>query len=531
MTLRIGLLIDSTALPQWQRIVVEFIKKSDQLTLSLVVVNNAKVQNNSKLLYRLLRAMDRAIHKNPNDCFERFDCRDLLEGLDVISVKPTQTKFTDSFSDESIREIQSRQLDVMIRFGFRILKGDILRTAKFGVWSLHHGDSKVNRGGPPAFWEVVEKLPVTGVTLQILSGDLDGGRVISKSFIRTNSTSFYRNQVDLYWAGVELLVNTLRKFSIDRSLEPVSTRFYSNRLFKNPGNLKAFWIFLFFLLRRLYKYFLRLARRPRWSLYFAKSSGSRFETSLFRYKRIESPSGVDWADPFVIKHQDRYYLFFEELPSGSRVAHISFICLSNTGKLIEPTPTPIIQEAFHLSYPFIINYNGSYYLIPESATDNNVWLYVCEQFPKKWTKLKALVPNAAIYDPTLHFHGGFWYLFGTQRPYPGSSPDQYLHIYLTDDLLGGRWKPHPLNPITRDVRCARPAGRIFEFDGKLVRPVQLGAPNYGYGVRFMQITRLTPEEYNEEYFDEVVPHWESGLRAVHTFNVAEGLSVIDAQSA
>jgi len=470
------------------------------------------------------------MHKGPNDCFKRSDCHELLEGVDLISVNPIQTKHTDTISDDSIREIQSKKLDLIIRFGFRILKGGILHSSKYGVWSLHHGDSEVNRGGPPAFWEVVQKLPVTGVTLQVLSNDLDGGRVITKSFIRTNPTSFYRNQCDLYWAGVELITGALQKFSIDLKLEEVPTRFYSNKLFKSPGSIKAFLIFVELFLTRFSKFILRKLKRHRWSIYVASSTGNQFETSLFRYRRIKSPSHTDWADPFVVKHQDQYCVFFEELQSGSRCARISFLGLDNQGKAIDPKPKSIIQESFHLSYPFVFNYKGSYYLVPESATDNNVWIYYCEQFPDKWTRLKALIPQVALYDPTIHYHEGFWYLFGTQKPFSGSSADQYLYIYYASDLLEGQWKPHPRNPITRDVRGARPAGRIFEFEGKLIRPSQMGAPNYGYGIRFMNITLLTPDEYEERIIDEVIPNWISGLRAVHTFNMAEGLSVIDAQS-
>jgi len=87
----------------------------------------------------------------------------------LVSIRPVQTKFSDSMTDEDISRIESYEVDVLLRLGFRILRGKILRCARFGAWSYHHGDNRVNRGGPAGFWEVVLGLPETGSILQILT--------------------------------------------------------------------------------------------------------------------------------------------------------------------------------------------------------------------------------------------------------------------------------------------------------------------------------------------------------------------------
>ncbi len=43
--------------------------------------------------------------------------------------------------------------DVLIRCGKGILRGDILYAARHGILSFHHADNRINRGGPPGFWE------------------------------------------------------------------------------------------------------------------------------------------------------------------------------------------------------------------------------------------------------------------------------------------------------------------------------------------------------------------------------------------
>jgi hypothetical protein len=44
--------------------------------------------------------------------------------------------------------------------------GNILTAAKFGVWSYHFGDIDRYRDGPPGFWEMYERNPLSGVVLK-----------------------------------------------------------------------------------------------------------------------------------------------------------------------------------------------------------------------------------------------------------------------------------------------------------------------------------------------------------------------------
>ena len=59
-----------------------------------------------------------------------------------------------------------------MRGGSGILKGEILRSSKFGIISFHHGDNRFYKGKPSA-WEVKEKNLKSGFTIQILNEKLD----------------------------------------------------------------------------------------------------------------------------------------------------------------------------------------------------------------------------------------------------------------------------------------------------------------------------------------------------------------------
>ena len=69
--------------------------------------------------------------------------------------------------------------------------------------------------------------------------------------------------------------------------------------------------------------------------------------------------------------------------------------------------------------------------------------------------------------------------------------------------FSGPWKEHPLSPLIKgDPRTARPAGRPFEWNGKLYRLAQDGYPIYGYAVRAFEITDISATTYAEKLIDK-----------------------------
>src|SRR6185312_10383200 len=95
--------------------------------------------------------------------------------------------------------IRAYDLDVILRFGFGILRGEILTTPRYGVWSFHHGDELRYRGGPPCFWEIYRGDPVTGAILQRLTEKLDAGIVLRKGYLRTIPYSYARSVDQLFF--------------------------------------------------------------------------------------------------------------------------------------------------------------------------------------------------------------------------------------------------------------------------------------------------------------------------------------------
>jgi hypothetical protein len=521
---------------------LERIQRSNYAEIVLVVLNDApredrdlftKIKKNHNiLLYALYRELEGRLFKSVPDAFEIKDIKSLLENVPVLKVKPERKRFSDRIEDHDIEEIRRFQIDVFVLLGFRILRGRILQSAKYGVWSYHHGDSHVNRGGPAGFWEVLEGHPVTGSVLQILTEDLDNGKILYRSFSATDYLSVNRNRNNYYWKTLAFLPRKLEELhrvgekSFFCNLEKNGcVDFYSNRLYVAPTNARFFSA----VIRHLFRYarfkLNDLLYRDQWILMFDLRDG--ISGSPWRYKKIVPPKGRFWADPHVVYRNGQYYVFFEEFIYEKEKGHISLLVIDEKGT--RTAPAKILERPYHLSYPFVFEWDGDYYMIPDTMQNRTIEIYKCIEFPHRWDHHKTIFRNVSAVDSTIFFHQEKWWLFANIREYEGASSWDELFLFHADNPLSDHWNSHPANPIVSDVRKSRPAGRIFEVNGQLFRPSQDCSRGYGYGIRIHQIASISETEYREEEVGAILPDWEKNITGTHTFNHVNRLTIIDAK--
>ena len=266
----------------------------------------------------------------------------------------------------------------------------------------------------------------------------------------------------------------------------------------------------------------RITPQP-WALMAGKSmDGDNFDWGRLNLK--VPPRDVFWADPFLLKKQETTYLFFEEYVYKTQRGRISYAVLDENGELGEPQVA--LERPYHLSYPFIFEHRGEFYMIPETAQNRAIEVFRCVQFPGKWEYHKTLMPAVQAVDATLFQHTMRWWMFVNIAHEGGSTWDE-LHLFYADAPLSTDWTPHPMNPVISDVRSARPAGRLFRRDGRLIRPSQDSSLRYGYALNFNSITKLTIYEYEEELIERIEPP-NDDILAVHTYNETDGFVVVDA---
>lgn len=544
--LRTALLLDSTVQPRWVYRIIAEIQRSDFARVALVVLNGCSPAGGAAgpqpafparvwrfrrdLLYLLYRKLDRRLFRVERDAFELVDAAPLLQGCPRLTVTPRQTGFSDYLEGEETEKIRAYDLDVALRFGFRILRGEFLNLARYGVWSYHHGDNRVNRGGPPGFWEVMEASPVTGSVLQVLGSRLDAGRVIYRSFAGTEPHSVHRNKNNYYWKSSDFVLRKLADLHargpVALEPEPEQAHFqpYSHRLYTQPGNLQMTallgrWAWCYAgarLANALYRY--------QWFIAFHLGRQEGPAGTLYRFRPILPPADRFWADPFPLKRGERFYIFLEEYLYREGKGRIAVLELDRQGNWTPPRV--VLERDYHLSYPFIFEWQGELYLLPETADNRTVELYRCLTFPDRWALEKVLLEGVTAADATLAEVDGVWWMFVTIAV-EGASKNDELHLFYADSPLGP-WRPHRANPVKSDVRSARPAGRLFRWNGALYRPAQDCSATYGAAVSLNRILRLDRDCYEEQEVSKLLPRWRPGLISTHTFNVDGELTVVDA---
>ncbi len=548
--LRVGLLLGDMQVCAWVYRMVEILQRSDYASVELLVVDGGAESAKDGTFKRLIRrgrnlfpilvnkALDMAerklVERNARlpDAFALKDLSPLVPDVPMMMVRPERTKVSDYFSKTDLEAIEAYHLDVLVRVGFRILRGGILSVARYGVWSYHHGDNAVNRGGPAGYWEVVEGWPETGSMLQILCEDIDNGTVLYRSWSCTQET-VTDNRSNLYWKSLFFLPRSLERLyrlgeeaffrQVEADNPPLNL--YSRRLFTQPGRRERVAHISRRTVRKLRDKYANKLWFDQWFLLY--HLGEEGWGAFWRYKPILPPTDRFWADPFPVYEDGKYYLFLEEFLFDRQKGHIALMEMDEEGN--HGAPVPILERPYHLSYPFVFQHKGVYYMVPESAENRTVDLYRCAAFPHRWEYQRTLLDGVKAVDATLHWQEGRWWMFVNIAESEEASSCDELFLFHTADLLQGEWIPHPSNPVISDVKRARPAGRLFREGGRLYRPSQNCAHRYGYGFQISEVLKLEEQDYKERVVTTAVPEWQPGLLATHTFNRVHRLSVIDAQ--
>jgi hypothetical protein len=553
--LRVGLLLDSKLLMAPLAVCIEHIRQSNFAELALCVYNKqaavpAVQPGRAPAPLRLLRLLkNRASRKLLGwTVYDKLDARfsaaereqlaevdisALVAGVPRLDVEPISQKFVHRFPPEAIEAIRSHSLDILIRFGFNILKGDILRCAKHGVWSYHHGDNDYYRGGPAHFWEIVEKHPHSGIILQVLNEELDGGTVLCKGLAPTSPAPWVsRNRIAPYLLGTTFIIR--KAFELHRGGDeelkdkqiPHAPYQGKQKIYRRPGNWQVGKMLASFVPQKIVQ---RVAPQPpmdHWRIGIRPGTpqgierGGRFETDDFRWAK--APQGRFWADPFLIEHEAATYCFFEDFDHSSCIGHIAVAEVAPDGAVVNTTP--IISCPYHLSYPFVFEDAGDIYMIPESGAANEAVLYRAVKFPYEWRR-EATLLNAPVKDTTIVKRDGLYWMF-TSVSEPRGASAQLVLLYSTS--LTGPYQFHYHTPLSADCRYARPAGRIFERNGQLIRPSQDATGSYGSRLHFHSILKLNPREYAEELIMSVESP--SGYRGIHTYDSTGRFEVIDGKA-
>lgn len=482
----------------------------------------------NRLLLSVYRALESRIDCDP-DAFDLVDApmletipRYMLEGQDAAG---------SAGHDSALEEVRQLGLDVIVQLGLPTAAPMLASVTKRGVWSLNHAHCAGSDAMAAGFWPVCRRWPV--IESRVDAMQPDGVTVtLARSITGTNPFAVKLCRSALYWKTLSLIPRELGVLqrSSNRS---VSTHADAPSPGGIPGPVGALGApgvaqlvvhIMRNILRRGTDWAWRHFAREEWMLLYRLGDGR--STAIAEFRRIIPPKDRYWADPCVIRRDDAYFIFFEEFPYTSGRGHLSVLTLSLKGA--SGVAAPILERPYHLSYPFVFEEGGEFFMIPESSANRTIDLYRCVQFPEKWEFVQTLLGNVVAVDTTVFKDCGKWWMFTSMVERAGASSCEELFLYSSESLIDGTWTPHPQNPVVSDVRSARPAGRVFREHGRLFRPAQDCSVRYGYAIVLNEITTLTESEYGEIETVSIKPPWTRGFIATHTLSEAPGVTVVDA---
>jgi hypothetical protein len=201
------------------------------------------------------------------------------------------------------------------------------------------------------------------------------------------------------------------------------------------------------------------------------------------------------ADPFMVRRGATWYMFFEVFNNDTYQGEIG-MASSNDGRDWKYRQI-VLTEPYHLSYPYVFEWEGEYYMLPETLEPGCIQLYKADPFPARWVLAGSLV-EGAFADPSIFRFHDMWWMFACSTPHESDT----LRLFMAPQLKGP-WSEHPSSPIVQsNNRYARPAGRVLVTGDTVIRHAQDCVPIYGSQVRAFEISHLTPTDYLERESEE-----------------------------
>ena len=525
-SLRFGVICDGKTLQRWQAQSVRKLLKPGTARLALViVVPESRPRKDGAVWSQLFFRLYNILFFKPS-ASKPVDMTDLFPHVPRLNSTIMKGKLSVEFNSRDLDEIRSHNLDFILWFGQGRLQGEILNAARYGVWVFQHSDDNKYGGGPSCFWEIFYSDPITGGSLQRITEKPDAAVVLKKGYFRTKNSSYAGNfplacSESARWPAqvcIDIRNNAAQYLDAPPSVTKAG-------VFRWPGNLEMILFFLRLARNRLKGFYHLLFRYSVWNIGVVKEPIEKFLTPGYK------PS-VDWfpvsrrgefkADPFGLARPPNLEVLFENLdyrrPKGIIYA------VETLQAAYVSRPRAIIELPVHMSYPFLLEYKGETYCIPETNRAREISVYRALRFPYEWEKTGTLLKGVAAIDSTVFEYKERWWLMFTDRERGG---DANLYVWHAPDFWGP-WQPHANNPVKSDVRSTRPGGTPFFHGGSLYRPTQDCSRTGGGGIVLNRVTRLDETGFEEDLVLTLEPDRNGPYpEGFHTLTKAGDYTLVD----
>lgn len=527
-SLRFGLMINSLTVEHWQYDTIKILMENG-MKLSLIIQNHDNSYSPSfinkikEYPYRrvFFRIWNRFIFK-PRSKYPT-DLTALTQDIHTIFCTPKNKRTASFFEEIDIQEIRNQNLDFILHFGFDNVRGEVLNVAKYGIWSFHHDNERIISNWSPGFWEFMKRTHNNNVILQRLTNVPDKVIVLKRINFSTILHSYKAHLDQLHFGSVQMPLQVCKDLINSGNLKEESSITEANNL-QPPTNFKMIQYFIKSVTRRIGFHLNDLFRQEDWNVGYCECRISDFldseEKRNIDIRWFKKPKkNCYFADPFVIKTEKDTYIFFEWYSYPKGKANLA-VALKSEGFNIYHKITDF-QE--HRSYPYVFEHQGAIYCMPEANQTNKLVLYRFDENELSLREDCVLLEGFPIVDATLHFHNNRWYMFLVNQ----KKSHTHLDIYHSENLKGP-YLPHENNPVMIDCQKARPAGKLFNHQGKTIRPSQNSTEHYGQSIILEEVNLLSEKMFISSQYGEITPIAESSYnKGIHTINSDDDITVFD----
>ena len=232
--------------------------------------------------------------------------------------------------------------------------------------------------------------------------------------------------------------------------------------------------------------------------------------------------GKKWfADPFILDYDtERVILFVEEFDYKVHRGRIARLFVDRKSWKITDCKI-ILDLETHLSFPMIWREDNHIYVCPENYASGALNLY---EYDKKGEFLSLIKPliKKKLTDAILYKDETGYYIISTYIPTPNGKK---LTVYHSVNFDGNY---EEVQEVSFTENIARNAGKMFVYNGNLIRPAQVCNDSYGQALSFQEVKRDKDCLYSfKEKYRFLSPHLHYKIGS-HTFNQhPNGMAVID----
>lgn len=239
-------------------------------------------------------------------------------------------------------------------------------------------------------------------------------------------------------------------------------------------------------------------------------------SSMNEYAIIPNPDGYWLADTLLFSKDDVVYLFVEAYEKETNKGRIG-VMVFNGSRFCDFRV--ILKKDYHLSYPFVFEFKGDVYMIPESSQNNTIEIYKASALPDKWEFVCKLMDGNYV-DTTLYRFSESEFTFYT---YDMSNNTMCTGTLNMDDRV------MEIDSIVPDDNYVKRAGgSIFKMSDKFVRPLQYN--KYFYGQRLSFVDCETELEYQTLKPEEIENADSRIFRRIHTYSRVKDFEAVDLSS-